>query len=204
MKKKLIETDLSIKNQEKQTSNFQAFISMLRGINVSGQKKILMSDLKALYEKLGFIHVTTYIQSGNVIFKSNEKLPDTGFAKKIEKAIYEKYDFEVAVIIRSEEEMKKVVSLNPFLKEKNSDPKRLYVTFLSEIPAKENVGNIENIDFSPDKFIITEKEIYLYVPNGYGETKISNNFFEQKLKVKATTRNWNTVNKLSDLASNSK
>jgi len=204
MKKKRIKTDLPLKNQEKQTNNFQAFISMLRGINVSGQKKILMTDLKELYEKLGFSQVTTYIQSGNVIFKSNEKLPDTRLAKKIEKAIYEKYDFEVAVIIRSAEEIKKTISSNPFLKEKNCDTKRLYVTFLSEIPAKENVESIENIHFLPDKFIVSEKEIYLYVPKGYGETKISNNFFEQKLKVKATTRNWNTVNKLSDLASNSK
>ena len=204
MKKKRNETDLFTKNEEKQTNNFQVFISMLRGINVSGQKKILMADLKDLYEKLGFKNVTTYIQSGNVIFRSNEKLPGTELAKMIEEAIHKKYDFEVAVIIRSEEEMKKIRSSNSFLKEKNSDPKRLYVTFLSEFPAKENVENIENIDFLPDKFIIIEKEIYIYVPNGYGETKIPNNFFEKKLKVKATTRNWNTVNKLSDLASNSK
>lgn len=204
MKKKRIETGLIIKNHEKQTNNLQVFISILRGINVSGQKKILMSDLKGLYENLGFKDVATYIQSGNVIFKSNEKLPDTGFAKKIEEAIEKKYDFKVPVVIRSEEEMKKTISSNPFLKEKNNDSKRLYVTLLSEIPAKENVESIENIDFSPDKFIIIGKEIYLCVPNGYGETKISNNFFEKKLKVKATTRNWNTVNKLSDMASNSK
>jgi uncharacterized protein (DUF1697 family) len=192
MKKKSIENNLKV------------FISILRGINVSGQKKILMSDLKVLYEKLGFKNVTTYIQSGNVIFKSNEKLADTELAKKIEKTIYQKYDFEVPLIIRSEEEMKKTISSNPFLKEKNSDAKRLYVTFLSEIPDKENVESITNIDFSPDKFIIIGKEIYLCVANGYGETKISNTFFEKKLKVKATTRNWNTVNKLSDMASNSK
>lgn len=204
MKKKRIETDLFIKNHEKQTNNFQVFISILRGINVSGQKKILMTDLKELYENLGFKNVTTYIQSGNVIFKSNKKLPDAEFEKKVEGAIYEKYHFEVPVIIRSEGEMKKTLCSNPFLKEKNSDAKRLYVTFLSEIPAKENVESIENLDFLPDKFIIRGKEIYLCVANGYGETKISNNFFEKKLKVKATTRNWNTVNKLSDIASDSK
>ncbi|MEO7834356.1 MAG: DUF1697 domain-containing protein, partial [Ginsengibacter sp.] len=159
------------------------------------------ADLKALYEKLGFKNVSTYIQSGNVIFESNEKFSDTELAKKIETAIDKKYDFEVVVIIRSGEEMKDTISSNPFLKEKNSDTKKLYVTFLSEIPAKENVENIGNIDFSPDRFIIFEKVVYIYVDNGYGETKISNNFFEKKLKVRATTRNWNTVNKLSDLAS---
>lgn len=199
MKKKHMETDLFIKREKKQKNNLQIYISVLRGINVSGQKKILMSDLKKLYKNLGFKDVITYIQSGNVIFK-NKKLPDTELAKKVEEAINKEYNFEVPVIIRSVEEMKKTILSNPFLKEKNCDTKRLYVTFLSEIPAKENVEGIEDIDFLPDRFIITGKEIYLCIPNGYGETKIPNNFFEKKLKVKATTRNWNTVNKLVDLA----
>lgn len=115
MKKKSVETDLFIKNQK---NNLEVFVSILRGINVNGQKKILMSDLKALYEKLGFKDVATYIQSGNVVFKSNQKLPDTELAKKVEEAILKKYDFEVPVIIRSEEEMKKTISSNPFFERK--------------------------------------------------------------------------------------
>ncbi|HSV10563.1 MAG TPA: DUF1697 domain-containing protein, partial [Hanamia sp.] len=111
-----------------------------------------------------------------------------------------KYDFHVPVIIRSEDEIRKIIAANPFLKEKNIEQKKLHVTFLSNIPDKENVESIEKMDFSPDKFMISGKEVYLYVPNGYGETKISNTFFEKKLKVKATTRNWNTVNKLSELS----
>jgi uncharacterized protein (DUF1697 family) len=178
----------------------QTFISILRGINVSGQKKILMADLKVLYENLKFKDVRTYIQSGNVIFKSNEPLSDIEFEKKIEDQIFKKYDFHVPVIIRSEDEIRKIIAANPFLKEKNIDPKKLHVTFLSNIPDKENVESIEKMDFSPDKFMISGKEVYLYAPNGYGETKISNTFFEKKLKVKATTRNWNTVNKLSELS----
>ena len=178
----------------------QTFISILRGINVSGQKRILMTDLKALYKDLKFTEVITYIQSGNVIFKSNEKLSDADFAKKIEEAIYEKYDFEVPVIIRSEHEIKKIISANPFLEEKSIDCKKLHVTFLSEIPLKKNIESLENLNFTPDRFIMHEKEIYLYVPDSYGETKISNNFFEKKLKVKATTRNWNTIMKLAAMA----
>jgi len=178
----------------------QTFISILRGINVSGQKKILMAELKALYESLQFTDVNTYIQSGNVIFKSNEKLSDIEFAIKIEKALYKKYGFEVPVIIRSKDEIRKVISANPFLKEKNMDEKRLYVTFLSEMPAKENTEITKSLDFSPDIFFIIGKEVYLCVSSGYGETKLSNNFFEKKLKVNATTRNWNTVQKLLQLA----
>lgn len=179
----------------------QTFISILRGINVSGQRKILMADLKTLYEKLKFKEVTTYIQSGNVVFKSEEKWKDFELAQKIESAIYKKYNFQVPVIIRSKEELKKIISSNPFLKEKNIDVKKLHVTFLSEIPAKTNVENIGDIDFYPDTFILNGKEIYLHIPVSYGETKLSNIFFENKLKVKATTRNWNTVNKLLEMTS---
>ncbi|MEO8822468.1 MAG: DUF1697 domain-containing protein, partial [Ginsengibacter sp.] len=140
-------------------------------------------------------------QSGNVVFKSSSKLPDIKFAQKIEKAIYEKYDFEVPVIIRNKEELEKVITQNPFLKEKDIDRKKLHVTFLSEIPQKEKLVSIEKIDFSPDKIVIKSKEIYLHIPESYGETKLSNRFFESKLKVSATTRNWNTVNKLFEMAS---
>lgn len=178
----------------------QTFISILRGINVSGQKKILMADLKSLYENLKFRDVNIYIQSGNVSFKTNEKLSDIQLAEKIERAIYKKYNFQVPVIIRNDEELKKIISSNPFLKEKNIEEKKLHVTFLSNTPAKMNVESIKDIDFSPDKFIIKGKEIYLHIPESYGETKLSNNFFEKKLKITATTRNWNTVNKLLEMA----
>ncbi len=184
----------------------QTFISILRGINVSGQKKILMADLKALYEKLKFKDIITYIQSGNVVFKSDGNLSDPvaiglELAEKIENAIYKKYNFQVPVIIRSKEELNKIISSNPFLKEKDVDAKKLYVTFLSQMSNKADVENMEGIDYSPDTFIIKGKEIYLHIPVSYGETKLSNNFFEKKLKVKATTRNWNTVNTLSEMTS---
>jgi uncharacterized protein (DUF1697 family) len=177
----------------------ETFISILRGINVSGQKKIQMKELKALYESLKFKDVITYIQSGNVIFKS-KKTADEKLAKKIEEAIDERYGFNVPVIIRTIEEMKHTISINPFLQQKNIDIEKLHVTFLAEKPQQINMETIKKVDYSPDKFIIADKEIYLYCPNGYGITKLSNNFFEQKLKVKATTRNWKTVNKLLELA----
>ena len=179
----------------------QTFISILRGINVSGQKKILMADLKKLYESLKFSEVKTYIQSGNVVFKSDSKTSDIQLARKIEKAISAKYKFEVPVITRTKEELEKILSQNSFTKEKSIDLKKLHVTFLSETPDREKMEQIKEVDFSPDQFIIKGKEIYLHIPNSYGETKLSNKFFENKLKVSATTRNWNTVNKLLELAS---
>lgn len=178
----------------------QTFISILRGINVGGQKKILMADLKSLYESLKLKEVTTYIQSGNVSFKTNDKFPDIKLAEQIEKAIYKKYDFEVSVIIRNKDELKKIISSNPFSKEKDLDVKKLHLTFLSETPGKAEIKNVSGVDYFPDQFIVKDKEVYLHITESYGETKLSNNFFEKKLKVKATTRNWNTVNKLLEMA----
>jgi uncharacterized protein (DUF1697 family) len=178
----------------------EAYISILRGINVSGQKSIQMASLKELYEKLLFKQVTTYIQSGNVVFKAPKSGSDRALAKKIEDAISKKYKFEVPVIIRTLAEMEKVISTNPLVKKKDINLERLHVTFLSENPKHENLKIVENIDCPPDQFIIIEKEIYLHCPNGYGISKLSNNFFENKLKVSATTRNWKTVNKLAAMA----
>ncbi len=186
----------------KQTPQMETYISLLRGINVSGHKKIQMSALKALYEELNFKDVITYIQSGNVIFRANKNVSRQDLSKRIEEKIRERYDFVVPVIIHTLDEVKKALSLNPFLNKKGLDTERLYVTFLVEIPKQADRMSIEKFDCSPDKFIMVDKEVYLQCPNGYGRSKISNNFFENRLKITATTRNWKTVNTLMELASN--
>ena len=175
------------------------YISILRGINVGGHNKIRMEDLKALYETLGFSEVTTYIQSGNVIFKTDKNQPVTILSQNIEKAIEDKYQFVVPVIIRSASEMQTIIASNPFLKEPGIDKERLHVTFLSDQPASDTVKAIGKYDFPPDRFLVIGKEVYLSCPGGYGNTKLSNTFFENKLHVRATSRNWNTVLKLSNL-----
>lgn len=173
---------------------------MLRGINVSGQKKILMIDLKELYEKLGFKKVRTYIQSGNVIFETQSKLSQEQIAERIKSAIFNKYKFDVPVLVKSLNEVQNTLITNPFIKEENVIHDRIYVTFLTELPKNNELEKIKTLDCSPDKFIIINKEVFLYCPNKYGESKLSNNFFENKLKVSATTRNWKTVNKLVEIA----
>lgn len=178
----------------------RTYISLLRGINVSGQRKIRMSDLQALYNELGFERVTTFIQSGNVVFQSAKNISDKEVSDKIERAILEKFSFEVPVIVRSVEEIKNILVSNPFV-DHGLDEEKLHVTFLADVPEKRWVNLMDQYDFSPDKFVITGKDIFLYCPGGYGKTKLSNTFFEQKLKVKATTRNWRTINKLLEIAS---
>ncbi len=178
----------------------QTYIAILRGINVSGQKKILMADLKKLLEELGFKQVTTYIQSGNVVFKTSKKATDAALAKSIEDKIAEKYHFQVPVLVRTEQEWNQCIQQNPFLKNASIDIEKLHVTFLDELPESSKIEALKAFEYTRDEFIINGKEIYLHCPINYGETKLSNQFFENKLKVRATTRNWKTVNKLTELA----
>lgn len=169
------------------------FLSILRGINVSGHKKISMTDLKVLYEELNFKNVITFIQSGNVVFESTT---EKGLVKKIEQKISETYNFDVPVILRTLDEMERLLKENQFVKEKNIDITKLHITYLSEIPTDENLAKVKKYNFEPDRFYISGKEVYIYCPDGYGRTKLTNNFFENKLKVSATTRNWKTSNEL--------
>lgn len=174
----------------------KTYISILRGINVSGHKKILMNDLKNMYENIGFQDVITYIQSGNVIFKTNLKTTNTQLAKLIEDELKLQFGFDIPVIIRTIDDLKNMIILNPF---SNEQIDKLYITLLSNIPNTNNLEQLNLLSFLPDKFKIIDKEIYLSVVS-YGNTKLSNNFFENILKITATTRNIKTINKLIELA----
>lgn len=177
------------------------YIALLRGINVSGYKTVLMDDLKALFDKMDFEDVKTYIQSGNIVFKTGENATEAELAQRIQQSVIGRYNFFVPVFIRSHAGMQKILANNPFLKEKDINPDWLHVTFLSDNPRQSDREAISKYDFSPDRFFLVRSEAYLYCPQGYGNTKISNLFFENRLKVNATTRNWKTVIKLVDLAS---
>jgi len=174
------------------------FIALLRGINVSGQKKIKMSDLKLLIEDIGFHDVETYIQSGNVIFTSKERWNEK-LKSKISSGIKRKFGFDVQIIILTPKEIESTIKNNPFIKKKK-EIEKLYVTFLSDTPTKENVQKLNSTDYSPEEYLIDGNLIYLFLPNGAGKAKLSNNLFEHKLKVTGTTRNWKTITALSELA----
>ncbi|MBK8944310.1 MAG: DUF1697 domain-containing protein [Ignavibacteriae bacterium] len=178
----------------------QTYIALLRGINVSGQKKIKMADLKIILEELKYEKVQTYIQSGNVIF--NSKSNDVKkLAKLISNKIKTQYNFDVEIIVKTPEEFKFVLDNNPFIKQKK-DKERNYITFLFSEPEKEYLEKLKEISFPPEEFFLLNKIIFFYSPNNYGNAKMNNNFFEKKLNVIATTRNWQTVNKLFELSQN--
>ncbi|NQY12187.1 MAG: DUF1697 domain-containing protein [Flavobacteriales bacterium] len=176
------------------------FIAILRGINVSGQKKIVMAELRELLVELNFENIETYIQSGNILFESKESDSDQ-LASSIHNIILKHYGFEVPVIVRKGNDYVEIQKETPFLKRNDSlDIKLLHVTFLKETPSAEKLNAIKELNYSPDEFDIIGNEVYLYCPGGYGKTKLSNAFFESKLKVPATTRNWKTITHLAKLS----
>ena len=177
----------------------QTYIAILRGINVSGQKMMKMAALATMFESLGFKNVQTYIQTGNVIFKSEPE--DTGeLAERIKAEIVKTFGFEVPVIVMTKGELEYVFKNNHFTTARDEDLSKLHVTFLSAEPAQADMDKVASKRYDSDDFIICDKFIYLFCPNGYGRTKLSNSFFESKLKVTASTRNWKTVGELVRLA----
>lgn len=175
------------------------YVSLLRGINVSGQKPVRMQDLKSLYESLGFQQVVTYVQSGNVVFRSPEE-DQHSLASRIEIGIQQSFGYQVPVFIRDEAELQQIKVSNPFLHQEGTVLDRLYVTFLAAPLAQHSLVDLEVPAQSNDEFRVIGREIYLHCPGGYGRTTLSNNFFEKKLGKLATTRNWKTVTALCDLS----
>lgn len=175
------------------------YIALLRGINVSGQKAIKMNDLMMICDSLTFKQPSTYLQSGNIIFVYEITDPKT-IANKIATAILERYNFEVSVLVRTIDEFKSIVANNPYISKLEIDIDKLHITFLSDYPKDNEVSKIEINKEDNELFMIKEREVYLYCPNGYGRTKLTNQTFERKLKVITTTRNWKTTCALLEIA----
>ena len=177
------------------------YIALIRGINVSGKNKIKMDELKTLFINLGYHDVLTYIQSGNVIFKSSVKesilIEDTIVA-----AISEQFGYAVKVLVLTKNKLDEIYKSNPFLaKNLTLDISKLHVTLLSKKPNLIGMPHLKIIVADiDDEFEQIENTIYLYCPNGYGKTKLNNNLFEKKLNTDATTRNWKTITKLVELS----
>jgi len=172
------------------------YIALLRGINVSGQKLIKMTDLKELFQSLGCNNVQTYIQSGNVVFESAETVP-SNLESQIMQAISSKYGFDVEVMVRTVDEFGRIIENNPF---PEAEGNKLYISFFrnpqQEIPFEE----LDKVKSDSEVYLFFESVMFLYCPEGYGITKLSNQFIEKKLKTIATTRNLNTVMKLFKMA----
>ena len=174
------------------------YILLLRGINVGGHNKLSMAALKDLLASMEMQKVQTYVQSGNTVFYS--QLEDANqIATLIQQQLDAVFGFQISVFCYPKEELQKIYSQNPFIKTK--DLAQLYVTFLSSPVALSSHQSLVLPPDIEDECIIQDRVIYVYCPNGYGRTKLNNNYFEKKLALNATTRNWKTVQNLHEMIS---
>jgi uncharacterized protein (DUF1697 family) len=174
------------------------YISMLRGINVGGHKRIRMDQLRASFEALGFEQVKTYIQSGNVVFKAG-KLSPAALSRRIEERILSDFGFSAAVISRTANEIATTIKNNPFLNQSGIDPEKLHVAFLSEPPAPSALNKLAKLTLKPDQSRCLGREVYLYFPNGVSGSSLWKHPLDGVLSVVTTTRNWKTVNSLDQM-----
>jgi uncharacterized protein (DUF1697 family) len=176
-------------------------ISLLRGVNVGGHNKIKMDALRALYESLGLRDAQTYVQSGNVVFRTGEKNL-TRLANRIENGIENSFGFRPAVILRTASELKDVIARNPFAARRGIEPSKFLVTFLAADPGQQAREKILQIKADPEELRADGRELYIYFPNGMARPKLSPAAIERALKTPGTGRNWNSVTKLLEIAEN--
>lgn len=180
-------------------SSDEVYIAMLRAVNVAG-RTIAMKDLRALFEALPANDVSTYVQSGNLVFRAAAR-NGAAVAGAAERLIASHLELSVAVIVRTAEELAGVVADNPFLST-GADEARLHGTLLATLPESGRAAALAAAppDSGHDEFQIQGQTVYVHAPDGYGRTKLNNAFFERKLGVVATTRNWRTLTTLSRMA----
>ncbi len=174
-------------------------VALLRGINVGGRNMLPMKELAAMFAKAGCADVVTYIQSGNVVFHAPDKVV-AGLGGVIAKQVEKQFDLRVPVILRSAAEINAAIRTNPFLKAGESD-ELLHLCFLAEQPGKDLVGGLDAARSTPDAFRVVGREIYMQLVKGVSGTKLTNAYFDSKLKTVSTMRNWRTVLKLAELLS---
>jgi uncharacterized protein (DUF1697 family) len=175
----------------------ETWLALLRGINVGGKNKLPMKDLTAIFVAARCTEVRSYIQSGNIIFQASPaasaRLPGV-----ISASIASRFGYKVPVVLRTLEQIAKVLADNPFL-EAGAAEDELHVMFLADTPALERVAALDPDRSPPDTFEVLGQEIYLRLPNGVADSKLTNVYFDSKLATVGTARNWRTVNKLFEL-----
>ncbi|MEX3105644.1 MULTISPECIES: DUF1697 domain-containing protein [unclassified Streptomyces] len=176
------------------------YAALLRGINVGGNRKLPMADLRALLEGLGYGDVRTYLQSGQAVFSTDGD--DASLAAAIERAVEKRFGFTVDVLVRDHAYLKAIVDACPF-PAAELEPKQLHVTYFSAPVAADRFAGIDQAAFLPEEFRVGDRALYLYAPDGLGRSKLAEQLARPRLTkdIVATSRNWNTVVKLAELTS---
>jgi uncharacterized protein (DUF1697 family) len=172
-------------------------VALLRGINVGGKNMLPMKDLAAMFAKAGCADVTTYIQSGNVVFCAEDKVI-AELDAEIARLVEARFGLRVPVVLRTAAEIDAVIRANPFLKA-GANEETLHVCFLADRPGKDLVAELDAGRSTPDAFAVVGREIYMQLVKGVSGTKLTNAYFDSKLKTVSTMRNWRTVLKLAEM-----
>ena len=173
------------------------WVVLLRGVNVGGANKLAMADLRDVVTSLGHTGVSTYIQSGNVVLKSDRK-DRPAMADEICAGIKATSGLSVLAVLRTPKELRASLAANPF--EEAPDGPRVLITYLSAAPASDDIAQLDPDRFVPDQFVVIGSELYGMYPNGSGRSKMKLDYFEKRLHVHGTSRNLNTVAKLIELS----
>jgi uncharacterized protein (DUF1697 family) len=174
-------------------------VCFLRGINVGGHAKIKMDALRALFVSLKFEEPQTYLQSGNIVFKTSER--NLGLlATRIKRAITKHLACSPEIMLRTVAELRAVVSNNPFANRTNIEPSKLHVFFLTAQPAKNAVENLRQLAIQPEELHLMGRELFIYFPNGVGKSKLPWARLDKALQTSGTGRNWNSVTKALEMA----
>ena len=174
------------------------YLALLRGINLGPRNKIRMADLRQLVESLGHEKVRTHILSGNVLFETRRR-DARRLERELEKAITKQFGIEIAVLVRTRDELARIVRQNP-LPHAAHEGARLFVLFLSSNPSRDRVGEIDPDAFKPEEFAVGDRAIYAWFRQGLQGSKLAGALSDRRLGVTVTNRNWNTVTKLLELA----
>ena len=173
----------------------ETYIILLRGVMPTGKNKVPMAELRVALEKAGLKNVQTYIQSGNAIVKSSMKSSD--IEKLVHQVIKKDIRADIAVVAKTATQFGKIAENNPFVGE---DTKKTYFTLLAQKPESKIMKDFASSDYSPEKVSVVGDVVYTLYATKYRDSKFNNNFIEFKLGVSATTRNFNTMTKLFELA----
>jgi uncharacterized protein (DUF1697 family) len=184
---------------DRQEFSMPVIIAMLRGVNVGGHNKIKMEELRGLCKTLKLRDACTYVQSGNLIFRTDERDLDL-LAKRLQDASERKFGFRPDVVLRTASEMREVIGRNPFAKRRGIEPNRLLVTFLASEPESAAREKAAQLDTAPEELRMDRREVYIYYPNGMARPKVSWASIERVLKTSGTGRNWNSVTKMLEIA----
>jgi uncharacterized protein (DUF1697 family) len=175
-----------------------ACVSLFRGINVGGNRTVPMTELKSLHEALGFKDVVTYIQSGNVVFSSDETDP-AQIASQIEESFAQNFGFRSQVIVRTAAELEETIANNPFQNSPEKEPKAVLIVFLATRPESSALEDLKNSYNGPEEMYLIGQELFVYYSDGMGRSKLTLPLIEKKLKTVGTGRNWNTVLRLREM-----